>query len=99
MLLQQQRTILNYNTDCPLDAALTDNGHQKCAIIHEKGHCYYGIWRIFTVPDVDVPMTCVEGYSASFNLKSGVVKYWYSGFEGSFTTGYAPYWSAKVWGC
>src|SRR5882757_4861698 len=99
MLLKQRRTILNYNTDCPLDAALTDNGNQKCAIIHEKGHCYYGIWRIFTVPDVDVSMTCVEGYSATFNLKTGVVKYWYSGFEGSFAAGYAPDWRAKVWGC
>jgi hypothetical protein len=44
-------------------------------------------------------MTCVEGYSATFNLKTGVVKYWYSGFEGSFAAGYAPDWRAKVWGC
>jgi hypothetical protein len=78
-----------------LNAALTDNGQQTCAIIN--------------LPDSGaavVEMGCIEGYSASIDLGAAVVTYSYPGFSGSFGTsmsqypdGNGAYYTAEVWGC
>jgi hypothetical protein len=85
--------------DCVLAAALTDNGEQKCQI-HAKNHCPSVNTPGNGFADSDVGLSCIGGYQASINLRSGIVKYKYGSFNGEFGTNYDNrHWRAKVWGC
>ena len=84
-----------------MNAALTDNGGQTCQVTNYN----VGLFTANTNPVV--PLSCIGGYVANFNVYSGVVNYWYGSFDGSFgTSNYyndpamdAMYWVANVWGC
>ena len=84
-----------------MNAALTDNGGQTCQVTNYN----VGLFTANTNPVV--PLSCIGGYGANFNVYSGVVNYWYGSFDGSFgTSDYysdpamdAIYWVANVWGC
>jgi hypothetical protein len=83
-----------------VNGALTDNGQQKCTIQNFN----YGL---LTAGKAPIAMGCVAGYSASYDLNAGTVRYRYGSFDGTFAvkTGYvntnndAFRATAKVWGC
>ncbi|KAI1426589.1 hypothetical protein F5Y12DRAFT_741653 [Xylaria sp. FL1777] len=77
-----------------VNAALIDNGGQKCSITNKNV-----VWNPSTQS-----LSCVAGYSANFDRNTGVVTYQYGTFDGSFGTTVHPgspltYWTASVWGC
>jgi hypothetical protein len=80
------------------NAALTDNGGQKCQITNS----HVGPITTDTLP---VKLSCDGGYSASFDMKTFSVTYQaLSGQPGGFGTslaehGTAMYYTANVWGC
>ncbi|KAE9380850.1 hypothetical protein N431DRAFT_449599 [Stipitochalara longipes BDJ] len=80
---------------CPFAAALTDNGQQKCQLQVSGLFC--------GGPDRDdtLQLSCLDGYSATVDLSTWVVTYWYGSFWGQFQTNLdrQGYWVAKVWGC
>ncbi|KFY69744.1 hypothetical protein V499_09796 [Pseudogymnoascus sp. VKM F-103] len=90
---------LNFNLDAQrINAALTDNGGQKCAITDQ----FFGI--INNGYDTWVYLSCVGGYQAGIYLATGEVHYKYGSFDGTFGTtqtviGHTTYWTANVWGC
>jgi hypothetical protein len=99
--ISQQGILFTYWLDTnTFNAALTDNGQQKCAIQNEG----------FSSGVVVFELSCLGGYSSSFDRDNGVVDYAYGTFSGSFGTtsenyqdgpfgDQYTYWSANVWGC
>jgi hypothetical protein len=93
--------MLTYHVDNGLfNAALTDNGIQTCQATNVF------VAYIITADTPVVQLSCIAGYTATFDPKSGEATYQYSNFDGSFETtsslyinGDGVYWSANVWGC
>ncbi|CAN8097402.1 unnamed protein product [Discula destructiva] len=78
-----------------VNAALTDNGGQVCALVNAP---------LYASLSGANPLSCIGGYAASWSSLTGVVSYSYPGFSGSFGTssyyvGETEYFVANVWGC
>jgi hypothetical protein len=93
--------MLTYHVDNGLfNAGLTDNGIQTC----QATNVFVGY--IITADTPVVQLSCIGGYGATFDPKSGEATYQHGSFDGSFETssslynnGDGVYWSANVWGC
>jgi len=93
--------ILTYYTDTRIfNAALTDNGGQKCSVTN----------ALVADGDVLLVLPCDDGYSATFDFDNGDVAYSTPWFNGDFGTDEEfsqanifddvyTYWTANVWGC
>ena len=97
--LAQILEILTYHVDNGLfNAALTDNGMQTCQVTNVF------VGYIVTADTPVVQLSCIGGYAAAFDPKSGEAAYQHGSFDGSFGTvssfnGESIYWTANVWGC